>query len=599
MNGTRIGPLATSHTASQTRTKSMTKAAPGTVPLMPGIAPAWSSSQTASPSGIAVTRPKSVGQSFSQRHCMTKWYTHSQPTPSTATAARITKVSWYTTESGADIGSSGPMMRVTSPPTTASSTSRVWIRPPRVGSTFCLLFNLMSAATRPSFGPRGAGVWPRGAAPLGLLITCPPEPLLYRAECTDPPAEPASHEIVGDLLRRYLKPQERVHAGKVPAQCRGARRVHDARTAAGSAQLEGPLDVEPADRVAPDAGVLEQVGQHAVLGDVGLQAGAVDHEVRGDLDQSGLRLDHADDLALVEAHLLDRARHRAVPARLPALLHLRLPAPPERRVGPAHQLVGRGPVLAFQLAHPRLELAAPDRLRIVEALVGETIGALAPVPRVRPVRARDVGAEQVHDLGGQAVLGPVVHQARQHPGGDDAAAAQHYDQMLGPRGLVDVFVLLVRADHVVVVLVRGAELLQLGQEAQPRVAHGHVHELGPVGEPLRRRRAHHRGQDDEVPATLALAHHPDLALDQHLGPADPLALALEPGEHPSRLRRVVVGPDRLDQHLPQRRERALGHGLGQGVGGEAPAVVRPGRRVRPDPLGLGYLRDPGQVLVGL
>src|SRR6266568_3173508 len=135
-------------------------AVPGTVPLMPGIAPAWSSSQTSSPSGIAVTRPKSVGQSFSQRHCMTKWYTNSQPTPSTATAARITKVSWYTTESGAGIDSSGPMMRVTSPPTTASSTSRVWIRPPRVGSTFCLLFDLMSAATRPWPRARGAGLGP-------------------------------------------------------------------------------------------------------------------------------------------------------------------------------------------------------------------------------------------------------------------------------------------------------------------------------------------------------------------------------------------------------------------------------------------------------
>src|SRR5579859_5810939 len=350
---------------------------------MPGIASALSSTQMSTPSGIAVSRPNSVGQSFSQRHCMTKWYTHSQPMPSTATAARIMKVSRYTTDSGADIGSSGPMMSVTIPPTTASRISRVWIRPPRVGSTLCLLRNLR------------------------LLVTCPPEPLTYRAERADPAAESAPRQVIGDLLRRDLQPEERVHAWEVASQGGGARGVHDARPAGRPAQLERPLDIEPADRVAPDPRVLQQVGQHAVLGDVGLEAGAVDHEVSGDLHDAGLRLDPADDLPVLQAHLVDRARHRAVPAVVAARLHLRLPAPPVRRVRPAHELVLVGPLLALEPAHLGLQLPAPHGLRVVEALVGEAVGALAPVPRVRPVRGRDVRAEQVHDLGGQPVLLPV------------------------------------------------------------------------------------------------------------------------------------------------------------------------------------------------
>src|SRR6266702_3553172 len=88
-----------------------------------------------------------------------------------------------------------------------------------------------------------------GAAWLGLLITCPPEPLLYRAECTDPAAESAPRQIVDDLLCRHLKPEEGVHAGKVPAKGGGSGRVHGAGTAAGPAQLEVALHIEAANRI--------------------------------------------------------------------------------------------------------------------------------------------------------------------------------------------------------------------------------------------------------------------------------------------------------------------------------------------------------------
>ncbi len=92
----------------------------------------------------------------------------------------------------------------------------------------------------------------------------------------------------------------------------------------------------------------------------------------------------------------------------------------------------------------------------------------------------------MHDVGGQPVFAPIVHQARQDTGGDDAAAAEHHHQVLGARGLVDVLVLLVRAHHVVEILMSGAELLQFWQEPQARVADGEVNEFGAVGQPLGR-----------------------------------------------------------------------------------------------------------------
>src|SRR5690348_4415776 len=227
--------------------------------------------------------------------------------PRTATAARIRKVSRYTTDSGAETGRSGPMMRVTMPPTTASSASRVWIRPPRVGSTSSCL-------------PLASGRWS-----LRLLVPCPAQPLLNRAEWSDPGAESAPGQIVGDLLGSHLQPEEGVHAREVAAERRRARGVDHARAAARAAQFEGALDVQAAKRVTPGPRVGQQVGEHPVLGNVGLEPGAVDHEVRGDLDHAVLGLDATDDLAVLQPHFADRASQRAVPASLPALLHLRLP----------------------------------------------------------------------------------------------------------------------------------------------------------------------------------------------------------------------------------------------------------------------------------
>src|SRR5215472_632853 len=228
---TRIGPLTQSQKAIQTRTKSMTKAVVGTAPLaMPGIRPKCSSSQMATPSLIIVMKPKNVGQSFSQRHCMIKWYRHSQTIPITATAARMMNVSRYAFDNvvPAGSGSTGVMIRVTSPPITASSAIRVWIRPPSVGSTF--VPPVKSSET----GGAGRGCSCRGEAcarahrqapgplvRLRLLVTCPLHPLRDRPEGADLLAEPAPGQVVGDLLRGDLQPEERVNPWEVTAKrCR-------------------------------------------------------------------------------------------------------------------------------------------------------------------------------------------------------------------------------------------------------------------------------------------------------------------------------------------------------------------------------------------
>src|SRR5215470_16959798 len=96
------------------------------------------------------------------------------------------------------------MMSVTSPPTIARSTSRVWIRPARVGST------VISCESS------------------GLLVACPAQPLPNRAERADPAAEPAPGQVIGDLLGRHLQPEEGVHAGEVAAQRCRAGGVHHA-----------------------------------------------------------------------------------------------------------------------------------------------------------------------------------------------------------------------------------------------------------------------------------------------------------------------------------------------------------------------------------
>ena len=175
-------------------------------------------------------------------------------------------------------------------------------------------------------------------------------------------------------------------------------------------------------------------------------------------------------------------------------LHLLLPVAAVRRVGAAHPLVERGPVLALELAHLPLELAAPHRLRVVEALVGPPVGALAPhepaavgfspLPSLAPlmkVRKRCTiwvcaSAQQ-----------PIVHEPLQHPGRDDAAAAHQHGAGRRHQSLVDVLVRLVGVDDVVVVLVLRAVGLQLGEELQPRIADGDVHEAGPERDPLGRR----------------------------------------------------------------------------------------------------------------
>ena len=337
-----------------------------------------------------------------------------------------------------------------------------------------------------------------------------------------------------------------------------------------------------------------------MLGDVSLQPRAVDHVVRLNLGLAVRALDVADERAVRTGnHRTDLTLHRVVPALLTPFLHLPLPTAPPRRVGAAHVLVELGPVGAFELAHLGLELAAPYRLRVVEALVREAVAALAPHEDARPVRAGHERPEQVDDLGLEPVLRAIVHEPLEHPGRDDAAAAQQHRAGPGAEELVDVLVRLVGVDDVREVLVLGAEFLQVREELQAGVANGHVHEPGAVSDPLGTGGAVGWREDREVTAAGALAHHPDEALGEHVPVPDPLRLPLQVLEDHACARRIEIGPERFDQHLPRRPEALRPEHLLDRVRGEAPDVVRPGRGVRPDALRPRDLGNPGQVLVRL
>src|ERR1700683_3451721 len=102
--------------------------------------------------------------------------------------------------------------------------------------------------------------------------------------------------------------------------------------------------------------------------------------------------------------------------------------------------------------------------------------------------------------------------------------------MPATRQFIDMLMILISADHVVEVLMLGAELLQIGEEPEAWIADGKVHEPALVGDPPGRRGPRRRGEDDEVAAALTTSHHPDLSLDQHLLVSDPVGLPLKPGE---------------------------------------------------------------------
>jgi hypothetical protein len=122
----------------------------------------------------------------------------------------------------------------------------------------------------------------------------------------------------------------------------------------------------------------------------------------------------------------------------------------------------------------------------------------------------------VEDLRLQAVLVAVVDEPLEDAGGDDAAAADHDQAGPALELLVDLLVGLVGVDDADVVVVLRAVLLEVGQELHARVADADVHVGRPVGDALGARRALGRGQDREVAAAVALAHHADLPLHRHV-----------------------------------------------------------------------------------
>src|SRR6478609_3227163 len=500
--------------------------------------------------------------------------------PSTSTVSRMMNVIRYDGPSGSPVGRNGVMISVQMPPTTMVSTIRVWMRPYRVGTI---------------------------SAPSDGAMAGPAPPLSGRRRDAELLAETELDQVVGDLLGGDLQAQEGVDAGEVATQRGATRRVHPARLAARADHLEASIDVEPADRVPTGARMIQQIGQYPVLPDVGLQAGAVDDEIRVDLDRPRLALGgevRDDALAMgPRPQLADLAGDGAVPALPAAPFELFLPVLADRRVGAAHFLVRLGAFLALEAPDLGLELATPDGLGIVEALIGPAVAALAAFEDVRAMRAGDVGAEHMDDLRLQVVAVPVVDQPLQDPGGDDAAAADHHGARAQRKLLVHVLVRLVGVHDPGRVPVVLAIPLQVGEQFQARVADGDVHERAAVGQPLRGGGPGGRSQDREVAALPPAAHHPHLALADALLIADAVCLALHGFERLAGLGGVVVLDDRFGEHVPQRLDEAadaLGaESLPDRVGRETPDVVRSGFGVGPQPFAAGNLRHPGQILVAL
>ena len=100
-------------------------------------------------------------------------------------------------------------------------------------------------------------------------------------------------------------------------------------------------------------------------------------------------------------------------------------------------------------------------------------------------------------------------------------------------------------DPVGMIRVLRAELLEVGQELEPRVAECEVHVGGAVGDPLGLRGAHGRVQDREVAPAVAAAHHAHQTLGGHVEVVDAGRFLLQAPEDLAGLRRVVVGEDRL------------------------------------------------------
>src|SRR5262245_48969894 len=166
--------------------------------------------------------------------------------PSTATVASTTNVVRYRSSSGPVSGSTGVIAAVTSPPTTASRNSRVWIRPASVGTMSVSLSTCLAA--------------------LDFLAPDPLPPLAQRAERAEAPAQSSPGEVVGDLLCGDLQPQERVHTGEVATERRRAGGIYAAVAASCAPDLVRGRDIEPADRVQSRVAVLEKVVDDPVLG---------------------------------------------------------------------------------------------------------------------------------------------------------------------------------------------------------------------------------------------------------------------------------------------------------------------------------------------
>jgi hypothetical protein len=147
----------------------------------------------------------------------------------------------------------------------------------------------------------------------------------------------------------YCSPRNVSTPAKYPPSVMEACRVERAWRARGASHLERAVDVESTEWVATGTGVIQQVGEEAVLADVRLETGRVDDEVGADLVDALGALDASRDLVVAARRdALDRTDDRPVPAFAAAACELPLPQLARGRVR-----AGEGLVVAGTLVPPR------------------------------------------------------------------------------------------------------------------------------------------------------------------------------------------------------------------------------------------------------
>ena len=209
------------------------------------------------------------------------------------------------------------------------------------------------------------------------------------------------------------------------------------------------------------------------------------------------------------------------------------------------------------------------------------------------------------------MLVSVVDQTLEDADAHDAAAPHDHAAAVLSEVLVHVLVIFIGVDDRGHVVVPRAVLLEIGQEAETRVAHRHVHEPAPDCDTSCLRTAQRRGVHRDVAAATSAADDSGGALEEYRRPVQPGHLAVDRLEDLTRHRGVVVRADRLVEHVPHglqrigdarptgRTAKVAIEGFTDRVARKPPDVVHHRSRVGADAFELRDLGVLAQVLICL